>query len=295
MNHIIWRIIGSIFILCFIVLVVFTVKIHDMLESRNELEIGYIDALKILTTRNYDSEEEIVLKNQLEKSAYHHIRIYYGSDQKPLLSHTISALKEAHMDNNRLIGQYPAPPVDLILFQNEEQFLQYAQISYTNGYYSDFDKIIGILPVYTDNDDYRKETIRYMVKHEYSHYALLQKIQAMGVNNPIPEWFLEGYAEYLSFIHSSPFNTAETAGSIIPFDNLEKSEQWKHLRTAGVIDIYRQSQEAIAYIVDEFGDEIILAILKEADQADSFEQAIHRSTGLNYDDLENQLIQSMHE
>ncbi|WP_455663048.1 hypothetical protein [Pradoshia sp.] len=293
MNRIIGRIIGSVLSLCLIALIYFTVNIHDMLESRHDIEIGYVEALRVVMSRNYDSKEELLLKNQLLQEKARHVHIYYSPEQQSLIPYTSEILDKAHTENRRLIGEYPAPPLDLILFQDSEQFYDYSQIRNTNGYYSDFDKVIGILPIDMRTNspaNTQKELINYIIMHEYSHYALLQKIQTLGVQEYIPEWFLEGYAEYISFQPAEAGAHRNPLDHLIPFENLEKSQQWKHLRTAGAVDIYRQSEEAIAYIINEYGKDFIIDILKQTRQSESFEEAIQQATGLDYDELEARLL-----
>jgi hypothetical protein len=292
MNRIIWKTIGALILFCFFALVFFTIKVHDTLESRNKIELGYVEALHVMASRNYDSKEELALKNQLKQKTSQYIQVFYDPRQQAIASYAMEVLDKARSKNIHLIGEYPTPPLDLILFQDSKQFYRYAQIRNTNGYYSDLDKIIGILPHDTHASRSRntqKELIHYIVMHEYSHYALIQKIQALGIRASIPEWFLEGYAEYISFTHSEDVLRSIPPDTVIPFENLEKPQQWKHLRTAGATDIYRQSEEAISYIINQYGSESIINILMQAVRSKSFEDALRQSTGLNYDELEEAL------
>ena len=288
MNRNIWIIFGACLSFCLFAFLYFTVKIHDEIEARNDIKLGYFDALKVVSTRNYDSKEELALKKQLKQETSQEIHIYYSPKQQILAPYIVDALEAARDENQRLIGDYPTPSLDLILVENSEQFFEFSQIKYTNGYYSDFEKIIGILAIDLPEEstmESKKQLIDYMVKHEYSHYALLQKIQAMGVQNNVPEWFLEGYAEYISFIHAEP----DPLDILIPFENLEESKQWTHLRLAGAADIYKQSEEAIASLIKEYGDSIIIDILKETGSNETFEEALEQTTGLDYDELEARL------
>ena len=288
MNRNIWIIFGAFLSFCLFAFLYFTVKIHDEIEARNEIKLGYYDALKVVATRNYDSKEEQALKKQLKQKTSQDIHIYYSPKQQNLAPYIVEALKTARAENQRLIGDYPTPSLDLILFENSEQFYEFSQIKYTNGYYSDFEKIIGILPVDLADEstmESKKQLIDYMVMHEYSHYALLQKIQAMGVQGNVPEWFLEGYAEYISFIHAEP----DPLDILIPFENLEESQQWTHLRSAGAADIYSQSKEAVASLIKEYGHSIIIDLLKETKSKETFEEALEQTTGLDYDELEARL------
>ena len=291
MKRILWKISGILISFLLFALVYFTIKIHHTLEARKDIELGYLEALRVIASRNYDSKEEVALKNQLEKKSTENIHIYYKREQHHLASYTLEALDRARTENIQLIGDYPTPSLDFILFKDSEQFYRFAQINDTNGYYSDFDKLIGILPPEQSSASAngQKELLDYIVMHEYSHYALLQKIQALGIKENVPEWFLEGYAEYISFIHSKAIPSHIPLDNVIPFEVLEKPDRWKHLRTAGAADIYQQSEEAIAYIVKEFGKDALLDILKKIDNTHSFEEALEQSTGLNYDELEAKL------
>src|SRR3954447_24748857 len=99
-----------------------------------------------MASRNYDSKEELALKNQLKQKTSQYIQVFYDPRQQAIASYAMEVLDKAHSKNIHLIGKYPTPPLDLILFQDSKQFYRYAQIRNTNGYYSDLDKIIGILP-----------------------------------------------------------------------------------------------------------------------------------------------------
>jgi Peptidase MA superfamily len=131
-------------------------------------------------------------------------------------------------------------------------------------------------------------SIEVTMKHELCHLLLHVYLG----NRKIPRWFEEGIAQWVSegiseivLDQKKPqLNEAVLAGKIIPMKNL--SQFFPGEREALVL-AYEQSQSLVSYIIDTYGRESILSILRATKEGRDWEEAVRDSLGISYVDLEH--------
>ncbi|MBT2691652.1 hypothetical protein [Bacillus sp. ISL-55] len=116
------------------------------------------------------------------KNEYQHVSIFYQEENEKLIPMTVETLKWAEDVSSGLLGSYEKKPADLI-FMDREHLQKLSNLDGVSGYYSNFDKVMGI-HVHPDNVESILETpLNYLqrpILHEYAHYATFRKIEEAG-------------------------------------------------------------------------------------------------------------------
>lgn len=245
-------------------------------------------------TQNFEGETERELKDNRSKEKYEHITIYYPEDFSELIPITKETLDWAIRKNEEVFGTVEVKPVDIIVFQEEEEMNKFSNLIDISGFYSDFDRVLGIS--YYDKELIldKKETPLYYfqssILHEYTHYIFQRMIEkAPNGSASYPVWFHEGMAEYIgndgTIVEFSDFQ-------IVPFSQLSTGEQWQEARLQEGTNVYEQSYFSIKYLVDEFGLGVVKKIIDSTNNTGDFEESLLDITGLNILDLENNFLTS---
>jgi hypothetical protein len=125
------------------------------------------------------------------------------------------------------------------------------------------------------------------MKHELCHLVVHRYLRG----RKIPKWFDEGIAQWVSegigeiIIDRKrpPLNEAVLAGKIIPMKALSEffPGDPETLPLA-----YEQSQSLVTYMIERYGLESILNILEGLKEGDPWEEAVWRTLGISFLDLE---------
>lgn len=287
-------VLSIIFVVLLSLLFLGSIFIHKIMEKETGEDLSYFQSIKMVTSLNYDSEIEIELKEKRIKEDYHHINIFYSNKFSELMPLTKETLEGAIKRNEELFGVVNLRPIDLIVFDDKEEMEKVAELIDVLGYYSDYDKLLGI--AYYDKQLIleRNETALYhfqeIILHEYTHYIFNRKVEdsTQGVS-AYPIWFQEGLAEYIGndkvIIEYSDFQNVQ-------FENLIDLEQWEKARLQNDTDVYRQSYFAIKYLADEFGEKSLRDIIDSTNSTGDFEESFNEVTGMNIDKLESDFLNS---
>lgn len=290
-------VLSIIFVVVLALLFVGSIFIHKIMEKETGEELSYFQSIKMVTSLNYDSEIERELKEKRIKEDYYHISIYYSNDFSELMPLTKETLDWAITRNEEVFGKVNLRSMDFIVFDDKEEMEKFAELIDVLGYYSDYDKLLGI--AYYDKQSIleRNETALYhfqeIILHEYTHYIFNRKVEdtTLGVS-AYPIWFQEGLAEYIgndkAIIEYSVFQ-------IVHFEKLIDVEQWGKARLQNDTDVYRQSYFAIKYLVDEFGEKILSDIIDSTNSTGDFEESLNEVTGMNIHKLESDFLNSYKE
>lgn len=125
------------------------------------------------------------------------------------------------------------------------------------------------------------------MKHELCHLLVHDYLGGQR----IPKWFDEGIAQWVSegigeiIIDRKrpPLNEAVLAGKIIPMKALSEffPGDPQTLPLA-----YEQSQSLVTYMIERYGPESVLGILEALKEGDAWEDAVWRTLGVSFLDLE---------
>ncbi|MCE7792324.1 collagenase [Salipaludibacillus sp. CUR1] len=252
----------------------------------------YVDIL-ISSEEDQDIQQEKKLKQGRKKATFNHITFYFSEKAEELMPLTKKTIERAMEKSNDLLGEYKERPVDIVLFENEEEFYKLTGEADTDGYYIDSEKLLAILPkdkkaVLDGEENYLFE-FQSTIIHEYTHYAFRQKIEDMGINQKaIPIWFEEGLSEYAG---NDKF--VESDMTIVPFSYLTDKAGWEEAERKENMDVYGQSYLAVKYIAETNQEDVFLHILKETKKAEDFETGLYTAAGLKTEDIEEFLSENI--
>ena len=251
------------------------------IENRTGEHISLTETFKVVSTLNYDSEMEKKLKLNFKKHKEGNVSIYYSEDSIEIIPLTIETLNRADEIGNEVFGMYNKKPIDLI-FMNIEDIESFSE-SGNAGYYSDFDKVIGIHIKDIDMVLQRVETPLYffqkIILHEYTHYAFARKAQDIGLTmDKFPMWFIEGIAD---FVGNDDTHIGIDYKDPLPLQKLNSPFQWEEARLNKNASPYLQSYFTVNYLIKVNGNNVIKEIMEETQKSNEFYEALEKATKMS--------------
>lgn len=231
-----------------------------------------------------DSQASGLTKEQvtehMEKVSFHQVTVYYTSEEKPLLPLTKETLDYAANLNRIILGYAGSEHLDIIFFSNQKQIEAYSGLAEVAGFYSEQEKLIGIMP------EEKKELLKendmavYLYQrlfiHEFTHYAFHQKLRELETDpDDFPLWFHEGTSEWTA---NYELVIDPVSFAVVPFEQLDTDENWQKARSAYQTDVYLQSFYMINELTGTFGEDIILKIMKKTSEVQNFEKGFKAAT-----------------
>lgn len=288
-----WVMIFSIILTIFLVSVFGILKLFqkELNASTGGNETFYTTA-KAFFTLNYDSELEKKLKAESMKRKYEHVSIFYQEENEKLIPMTVETLQWAEEMSSGLLGRYEKNPIDLI-FMDREHLQKLSNLDGVSGYYSNFDKVMGI-HVHPENVESILETpLNYFQKsilHEYAHYATFRRIEEAGeFADLFPLWFIEGIAEYVASDQTEVHYDVNQY-EILPLENITWGDGWKEARQTETSDPYMQSYLSVNYLIQVFGEDILVELIQKTNDTEGFYTVLEKITGKPVAEFEQEVL-----
>lgn len=248
--------------------------------NQNKINFSFFDLFD-----NSKKEKKI---NELNKTEYKHLSIYYSDSDIDLLSITKQTLDLAMNLNQELFNVIYTNPYDIIIFESKNDIETFSGLEHAIGFNSPELNTIGILP--ENKEALLKEVppiiwnYQKNILHEYTHYFFSQRLIDLGLSeDTIPFWFKEGISEYIGF---NGVTVTNLDTPIVPLSKLSTSEQWNVYRTNPEYNVYLQSYLSVNLLIMEYGVNIINDILLETQKENDFENGLFKATNLHLSDLE---------
>lgn len=215
-----------------------------------------------------------------------HLTVFYPSLKKKDLVLVENEYKQAREISTRLLGEIEDQPIDLILLDESPDSLHELDYLDYMGFYDHNKKTMAV--VIPNEFNASSPVVIETFYHEYSHYYLEKTLEKLSIEPyKIPIWFNEGLAEYAGYNGKEVLIPLQTTVSF--YDLINPGDWANALEKSTEADIYTQSYYAVKMLADEFGEEIILQLLKETKAAGSFEESLKNKTGYTYEELERKL------
>lgn len=285
-------ILSGIIALLIIVLIGGSVFLTRFLEEKTQEDLTYFQSIQMLINTNFDSAAERRLKEENLREEYHHVSIYYEEDFADLLPLTKETLDWAMERNEELFGHLEEKEMDIIVFENEEDMAQLSELKNISGFYSEFERLLGIIYYNKESilEDNELALYRFQknILHEYTHYVFERKIDETEADDSAlyPVWFHEGLAEYVA---NDTFHLEHSLFQSVPLDQLVTHDQWQKARFIDRANVYEQSYFAISYLVDEFGEESLNELINSTGMTRDFEKSFTKLTGMTLSEFEIEL------
>ena len=158
--------------------------------------------------------------------------------------------------------------------------------------------------IYVQADFFRSDVLR-IITHEYVHLVL----DEVSGGERLPAWLNEGLADYMEFElaldAADPKRSrralygatdlavaAAASGELFPIRSLESRFLWASRRDKAQVDLqYAQSHMAVRYIVETFGAESIIDVVRAVSAGADLGDAIQQATGLAYAAFEDRYLE----
>ncbi|GAM13165.1 unknown [Mesobacillus selenatarsenatis SF-1] len=286
----------------FIILIIFLVSIFGLikafqkeLNARTGEKASFFTTAKSVFTFNYDSELEIKLKADRMKHAYENILIYYQDENEKLIPLTVETLEWAEQISSEILNGYDKRPIDLI-FMDQESLNHLSNSEDVAGYYSHFDKLMGIYVHPEDVEDILQsfETQLYFfqrkILHEYAHYATFRKIEeAKGSGDLFPEWFIEGIAEYVGN-DQTEVNYDSNQFDFLPLESISLEDNWEKARRIDGANPYMQSYFTVNYLIQMYGNNVVVELIEKTNDTVGFYTALEQVTARTTSEFEQDVL-----
>ena len=231
-------------------------------------------------------------KNKLQTRALHwqvfetdHFEIHYYPEEETLAREVCEIAEAAYQHGTRLMREKPLLKTPLFIYRNQIDFQQTNILPHvigvgTGGFTEAYKNRVA-LPA-PDS----KEKLRQVIFHEFIHVLQFNILYGEGLRSfrvykgyLIPLWIIEGYAEYgaqdWDSIGAMVVRDAVLNDRLIP---LTLMEGFNHLDDTYLA--YKESQLAVQYLADRFGEDKLSAIFKKFKSQISISQILRETIGL---------------
>lgn len=212
-----------------------------------------------------------------EASTSHFIVKYEGYELPAVSKIVMIMCEEAYIEVGRSLGYYPAEPVTVLLYTNE-QFQDVTRSPSWAGAIFD-----GKIRVPAKGLGARDGVLERVVLHEYTHAVVHDLARGRA-----PVWLHEGLAQSSEGDHYGRRALAKAvvaAGGPWPLDAMSGS--FLQLPPAKARLAYAQSYLAVDYLGDDYGPYAVRELLRKLGNGDSIETAIEGVTYKRMDGFES--------
>ena len=289
----------TIFLTIFIIFLVSIFGLIKMfqkeLNARTRENATLFTTAKSVFTFNYDSELEKKLKADSMKYEYNYVSIYYQKENEKLIPLTVETLEWAEKVTSEIFGEYDQRPFDMI-YMDSEDLEKLSNAENVAGYYSNFDKVMG---VYVHPEDVEcilqeLETPLYFfqrkILHEYAHYVSFKKIEEAEVfSGAFPKWFLEGVAEYVANDQTEVLYDLNRF-EFLPLESITMDDDWEEARRIETADPYKQGYFSVKYLIQEYGKNIVVDLINNTNESEGFYKSFQQITGKTVVEFEQDVL-----
>ncbi|HSW62858.1 MAG TPA: tetratricopeptide repeat protein [Dissulfurispiraceae bacterium] len=180
-------------------------------------------------------------------------------------------LDDAYRQIGRELNYFPDTTITVILYSKRD-FRDVTRLpEWVGGAYGIFD---GVIRIPVRGAEGQEKELRRVLFHEYTH-ALVHSLAASP-----PLWLNEGLAEYFSG------GWSQRIGQHIPLTALHDKGSFAQLGDIRLVSLaYWESYSAVAYLIDRYGIDRVLQLIKKLGQTGNPDQAFRDALSISYRDL----------
>lgn len=292
-----WVTVFSIILIIFLVSIFGLIKAFQKeLNARTGENATFFTTAKSVFTFNYDSELEKKLKAKSMKHKYEHVSIYYQEENEQLIPSTVETLEWAEEISREILGQYDQIPIDMI-FMDRNSIDQLSNLEGVGGYYSDFDKVMGVYIHPEEVEGILEElesplySFQRRILHEYAHYVTFRKRnEAELYGDTLPTWFIEGIAEIVANYETEVHYDIKQY-KILPLESIGLGDDWGEARRIETADPYMQSYITVNYLVQVYGNDVLVELIEKTNDTVGFYTALEQITGRTTSEFEQDVLE----
>jgi len=214
-----------------------------------------------------------------------HFDVYFYEGSEDLVDAVSLIIEQANDDFEVVLGHELTTVIPVIVYASHNDFLQTnvidSHLSEGVGGFTELFKNRVVIPFTGSYED-----LRHVLYHELTHVfmfdivygGLVESVIRQAYTNPVPLWFTEGLAEYVSRGWDSEaemiLRDLTLSDTIVPLQYL-----------SGGYLIYKEGQSALGFIAETYGPEKIAEMVRTVARTHSLERALMEATGFTTPEL----------
>jgi Tol biopolymer transport system component len=214
-----------------------------------------------------------------------HFDVYFYEGSEDLADAVSEMIELANAEFEQLLGHELTTVIPVIVYASHNDFRQTnvstSHIGETVGGFTELFKNRVVIPFTGSYED-----LRHVLYHELTHVfmfdivygGLVESVIRQAYTNPVPLWFVEGLAEYVSSGWDSEaemiLRDLTLSDTIIPLEYLY-----------GGYLVYKEGQSAVCFLADTYGPEKVKEIVRTVAKTHSLERALMDATGFTTAEL----------
>ncbi|MFH1866153.1 MAG: BamA/TamA family outer membrane protein [Candidatus Eisenbacteria bacterium] len=222
-----------------------------------------------------------------------HFDVYFYDGSEDLADAVSSIIESANAEFEVVLGHELTTVIPVIVYASHNDFRQTnvsdSHIGEGVGGFTELFKNRVVVPFTGSYED-----LRHVLYHELTHVfmfdivygGLVESVIRQAYTNPVPLWFVEGLAEYVSRGWDSQaemiLRDLTLSDTIVPLQYL-----W------GGYLVYKEGQSAICFIADTYGPEKIEEMVKTVARTHNLERALMDATGFTTVELSKEWERSL--
>jgi len=214
-----------------------------------------------------------------------HFDVYFYGGSEDLADVVGKMSERANDEFERVLGHRLSTAIPVIVYASHNDFEQtnvsLTHVSETVGGFTELFKNRVVIPFTGSYED-----LRHVIYHELTHVfmfdivygGLVESVVRQAYFNPVPLWFVEGLAEYVSQGWDSE---AEMILRDLTVSNMVVPLQY----LSGGYLIYKEGQSALNFIAERYGEEKIAEIVQEIARTQNLDRALRPTIGMTTTEL----------
>ncbi len=209
-----------------------------------------------------------------------HFDVYFYEGSEDLADAASRIMEQANADFEALLGHELTTIIPVIIYASHNDFQQtnvsLAHLSETVGGFTELFKNRVVVPFTGSYDDFR-----HVLYHELTHVfmfdivygGLVESVVRQAYTNPVPLWFVEGLAEYVSQGWDPEaemiLRDLTVSDIVVPLQHLY-----------GGYLVYKEGQSVLNFVAERYGEEKIREIVRAIAKTHNLDRALKESLGL---------------
>ena len=222
-----------------------------------------------------------------------HFDVYYYDGYEDLSDAVSTIIEAANAEFETVLGHELTTVIPVIIYGSHNDFRQTnisdSHVGETVGGFTELFKNRVVIPFTGSYED-----LRHVLYHELTHVfmfdiiygGLVESVIRQAYTNPVPLWFVEGLAEYVSRGWDSEaemiLRDLTLSDTIVPLQYL-----W------GGYLVYKEGQSALCFIANTYGPEKIAETVKTLAKTHNLERALTEATGFTTVELSKEWERSL--
>jgi len=217
-----------------------------------------------------------------------HFDVYFYGGSEDLAEVVGKMAERANDEFERILGHRLSTEIPVIVYASHNDFEQtnvsLTHLDETVGGFTELFKNRVVIPFTGSYED-----LRHVIYHELTHVfmfdvvygGLVESVIRQAYFNPVPLWFVEGLAEYVSQGWDGEaemiLRDLTVSNQVVPLQYL-----------SGGYLVYKEGQSALNFVAERYGEEKIAEIVQEIARTQNLDRALKPTIGMTTVELSSE-------